>query len=203
MDSRITKTISEYNRIAEGYTKENNSEEIVSSMAPLLDKFIEYIEEGKDILDVGCGHGRDSKYFSENEFNVTAVDLSEELLSIAKKISPKANFMLMDMRNLSFQDNSFDGLWACASFLHVPKEFAKGTLSGFYNALKPEGLLFLCVKEGEYEGFMKSNSYGGCERYFSNYTLDELENLLSSSGFEMIELVIDDKFINTYSRAKK
>lgn len=203
MDSRITKTISEYNRIADDYTRENNSEKIVNDMIPLLNRFIRYIGKGRCILDVGCGHGRDAKYLSEKGFNVTAIDLSEELLSIAMETAPKAEFRVMDMRELSFPDNSFDGLWICASFLHVPKEFAESTLKGFYNVLKPNGLLFLCVKDGDSEGFSSSKSYGGCERYFSDYRLNELENLLGSSGFEMMETIMDDKFINTYSRAKK
>ncbi|MDD2680405.1 MAG: class I SAM-dependent methyltransferase [Candidatus Omnitrophica bacterium] len=203
MDPRILKTMKAYNEIAGAYAEENNSEKIVNNMIPLLDRFITYAGKGRYILDVGCGHGRDAKYFSEKGFNVTAIDLSKGLLAIAKKAAPKADFKVMDMTELDFPDSSFDGLWACASFLHVPKEFANDTLKGFYNVLMPEGLLFLCVKDGDSEGFVNSKAYGGCERYFSDYRLGELEPLLDASGFEMVETIADGKFINTYSRAKK
>jgi len=108
----------------------------------LLTYFIENLK-GKKILDVGCGHGRDARYLSERGFEVVGIDLSRNLLKIARRMAPKAKFLLMDMRDLKFGDEEFDGIWSCASFLHIPKREALETLREFRRVLKPGGLLYL------------------------------------------------------------
>ncbi|MDD5417716.1 MAG: class I SAM-dependent methyltransferase [Candidatus Nanoarchaeia archaeon] len=199
----VEKTIKEYNRIAESYALENDSEDVFDVMKPLLDRFKSHTGYDKIILDAGCGHGRDAWYLTQSAYDVVGIDLSDRILDIARKRAPRAEFFKMDMRNLLFSADIFDGIWACASFLHIPKQESYDVLSQFYRVLKSDGVLFLCVKEGDSEGFVSSKSYGGCERYFSYYSLYELEKLLNNSGFEIFEAVKTKSFINTYSRVKK
>jgi ubiquinone/menaquinone biosynthesis C-methylase UbiE len=72
-------------------------------------------------LDIGCGPGKDAKHFTEQGYDVTGLDLSEGLLKIAKEYCPEATFVQGDIRKLPFPDKSFDGVFACASILHMEK----------------------------------------------------------------------------------
>ena len=135
-------------------------------------------------------------------YEVKGIDLSEKLLEIARKNAPKAEFYLMDMRNLAFPSDYFDGIWACASFLHIPKKDSRKTLDEFYRVLKPNGLLYLSVKEGYGEGFVKSAQYGNEERYFAFYNSKELRELVEGK-FKVFKEVIEkkkDNWINIFAR---
>jgi len=197
----VLKTIETYNNCAEEYFQINNSIDVIKSH---LEFFIKNLY-GTKILDVGCGPGRDAKFFSEKGFEVVGIDLSEKLLEIAKENAPNAKFYLMDMRDLNFPDNHFDGLWACASFLHIPRKDAQRTLDGFYKVLKPKGLMYISVKEGTGEKFVKSNRYGK-ERYFVYYFSRELKKLIEKSGFKVIKEMIEKKkkmdvtWVNMFAR---
>jgi len=176
----VKKTIEAYEEKAEEYAKLIPGIETIKETA---DFFIKNLK-GKKILDVGCGPGRDTKYFTEQGFDVTAIDLTKALLTIAKKQAPKAQFHLMDMRKLEFPDNSFDGLWVNASLLHLPKKEAKPTLLGFKRILKPGGVIFIAVREGFEEKFSLEK---GLKRFYANYTKEELSNLVKETGFILIK----------------
>ncbi len=139
MEEKILKTIQVYNDHANDYFRINAS---LEPLQDLLDFFITNVT-GKRILDVGCGPGRDAKYFSLANFEVFGIDLSRNLLDLAQRNAPSATFRLMDMRKLDFPPGFFDGIWAAASVLHIPKKDALSTLRGFRIILKSEGLLYI------------------------------------------------------------
>ena len=193
-DERIAKTINVYDEIYEEYAKTNES---VSVVKEFLDYFIENVN-GK-VLDAGCGHGRDAKYLSEHGLEVTGIDLSEKLLEIARNNAPKALFYNEDMMNSSFKDNSYDGLWACGSFLHIPGEHSKQTLNEFCRVLKKNGLMFICVKQGSREGFYKDLRYGDKERFFKNYSVSDFKELIEDAGFRIINGKVERGWINYFA----
>ena len=198
MEEAISKTIRTYDKYAEKYFQINSS---IDEIKNLLEIFVENLN-GEKILDAGCGHGRDAKFFSDLGYEITGVDLSEKLLEIARKNAPKAEFYLMDMRNLAFPSDYFDGIWARASFLHIPKKDSRKTLDEFYRVLKPNGLLYLSVKEGYGEGFVKSAQYGNEERYFVFYNSKELRALVEGK-FKVFKEIIEkkkDNWINIFAR---
>lgn len=84
------------------------------------DKFESYVTDGGRILDAGCGSGRDSKAFMQHGFSVVAFDASGEMCKAASE------HIGQEVRQMKFQeiafDAEFDGIWACASLLHVPYE---------------------------------------------------------------------------------
>jgi ubiquinone/menaquinone biosynthesis C-methylase UbiE len=130
------------------------------------------------------------------------VDAAASFIKIASKNAPRAKFIKMDMRHLEFPENSFDGIWACASFLHIPKSEAKDTLSGFSRVLKSHGILYISVKEGVVEKFLKKEEYLGHRKFFAFYTESEFKKLLTLSGFSILKVVIDkkkDKWINVFA----
>jgi ubiquinone/menaquinone biosynthesis C-methylase UbiE len=203
MEKNVKNTIKTYNEIAEIYDRlqysTDVSEEIVESYLRAF--------QGHGLLDVGCGPGNDTKVFMDSGLDVSGIDLSERLLKLAKKNVPQSSFLLMDMRRPALKDGSFDGLWVCSSFIHIPRNDARPTLSEFARILKPNGLMFINVIEGEREGMIKSRLYLDKERFFTDYSASEFRNMIEDEGFEIVDEMIgretkeDAVWINIIARA--
>jgi ubiquinone/menaquinone biosynthesis C-methylase UbiE len=194
----VAKTIKTYEELAEDYYKTHFD---INEIKNIADFFIQNLK-GQKILDIGCGHGRDAKYFSEHGLEVTGIDLTSNFVKMASQNVPNAKFIQRDMRNLNFPENTFDGIWACASFLHVPKKDAKNTLLGFRKILKPAGLIYLSVKQGNEEKFVEKDEYKGRTKFFAFYSEDEFKNLIESCSFKILKVLIDkkkDTWINVFA----
>ena len=150
-----------------------------------FEKFNKLLPFGR-VIDIGCGGGRDALLFTEAGYSYVGVDLSEEMLAGAKELVPDADFRKMDMYNLSFPADSFDGFWAAASLLHIPKRNVAKVLEQIKNVVRSGGIGFFSVKEGEDERMVKS-SLEGDERFFAFYQESEFLKLLQENGFEVIE----------------
>ncbi|WP_192072956.1 class I SAM-dependent methyltransferase [Pantoea agglomerans] len=111
--------------------------------------FIDCLPPGAHILDAGCGSGRDVKAFSEMGFIVEAFDASAELVALARQLSGKP------VAQMRFQDvdavERYDGIWCCASLLHVSKAELPGVMTKLTMALKPGGVGYLSFKHGHGE----------------------------------------------------
>ncbi|MBI3260862.1 methyltransferase domain-containing protein [Candidatus Berkelbacteria bacterium] len=196
----VKETIQTYEKTAEDYY--NNSENL-SNVRPLLDYFIVHIP-GNNVLEIGCGPGRDANYLSEHGLTVTGIDLSEHFIAMAQRNAPRATFQLMDMRKLMFANKTFDGLWIMASFLHIPKQEAPATLRGFARLLKLGGLMYISVKSGNGEQRVKKKRYGGGIKFFALYNPVELTALIRAAGFTIVKEQLDenrfkDPFINVFA----
>ncbi len=147
-----------------------------------------YIQKKPKVLDIGTGAGFDAKYLSDHNCEVISIDLSEEFLKIAKEIAPKVQFIKMDARGLNFEDNSFDGIWASASLLHLPKNEILSVLKKIYSILNDDGIFFIGMKKGEGEKFVENSSKGVLKndiRYYSFFSKDELEKYLRERNFKI------------------
>jgi ubiquinone/menaquinone biosynthesis C-methylase UbiE len=184
-----------YQSTIEAYRK--MGKEYVDNINALIPKqvyfFMEHLNPGGKILDVGCAGGRESKVLTEKGFNVVGIDLVDEFLDEAKKNAPKAEFIKMDLLNIDFPKESFDGIWASAVLLHIKKEDIPNILKKFYEILKPEGKLFVAVKFGE--GYTYTTDKLSKEnRLMVLYTQEEMDRLVQEAGFNFLsnELVPDD-----------
>jgi ubiquinone/menaquinone biosynthesis C-methylase UbiE len=146
------------------------------------------LPKGGMILDLGCGSGRDSAYFVASGFPVIGIDLSEELLKLAKKNVPQATFFIQDFRKLTFPVDSFDGVWACASLLHLKHQDIPAVFLRIYRVLKPHGIFFLFLKEGVGEEEKNVSSVPYKKRFFSFYKSDELRRYLEKAGFSVLDI---------------
>ena len=185
----VKKTIQTYEEVADDYHKTNFN---LYDLKYLADIFIQNLK-GQKILDIGCGPGRDAKYFSEKGLAVTGIDLASNFIKIASVSVPTAKFIQMDMRTLDFPENTFDGIWVNSSFLHIPKVDAKTTLIGFRKILKPNGLMYISVKQGDEEKFVESEDFKGKTRFFAFYNENEFKNLIESCNFKILKVIIDKK----------
>ncbi|WNN34179.1 class I SAM-dependent methyltransferase [Pantoea agglomerans] len=118
-------------------------------MSALYPPFIDCLPPGARILDAGCGSGRDVKAFSEMGFIVEAFDASAELVALARQLSGKP------VEQMRFQDvdavERYDGIWFCASLLHVSQAELPGVMTKLAIALKPGGVEYLSFKYGRGE----------------------------------------------------
>lgn len=153
-------------------------------MGEIRQEFLDLLEEGDTILDLGCGSGRDSLMFYDLGYDVTPLDGSEEMCKLAQ-IHTDLDVLHMDFDELDF-DEAFDGVWACASLVHVPKAEMPGILGKIAAALTDKGILYMSLKMGDFEGFRG-------ERYFSDYTEDSAAGLLRNNGrFEPVRIWTTD-----------
>ena len=144
------------------------------------DLFTAQLPEGGSVLDLGCGSGRDSAYFISRGFDVTAMDASEEMCDLA------SIHIGQDVLNLSFAEMDFsevfDGIWACASLLHIPGDEIDEILNKVVKSLKINGILFMSFYYGDFEG-----RRGG--RFYKDYRTRNLKELiLRNENLEIIEL---------------
>jgi ubiquinone/menaquinone biosynthesis C-methylase UbiE len=142
---------------------------------------------GAKILDLGCGPGRDTRFYREQAYRVVGADLSAGMLAEARQREPGGVFVQADMRRLPFRDSSFQGVWASASFLHLPKESAGRALNEMKRILALNGVLFLAVKRGETEGWREPED-APQRFYFAYYHSDELAAKVMQPGFEILSL---------------
>lgn len=149
-------TLEYYNKNAKIYCEQT----IFGNLQENYDKFLKYLSQGAYILDFGCGSGRDSKYFIENGYKVKAIDGSKEMCKLASK------YINQEVSCMKFEElddiNTYDGIWACSSILHVEKENLPNILIKMINALKVNGIIYASfkigtgyeIKEGKYYNYL-------------------------------------------------
>ena len=171
-----------------------------ADMSLWRNKFESYIPDGSRVLDAGCGSGRDSRAFKQHGHSVVAFDASTEMCRMASELIGQEVWQ-MKFQEIAFEEE-FDGIWACASLLHVPNEELPDVLGKMHRALKDNGALYVSFKYGE------GTKQRG-DRTFSDFTEESVKVLLNDAGFELIECGItsdirpgrdDEKWVNVIAR---
>ena len=189
--------IDDYNDIAQEYTEEFFDDK---SDEKYIDQFLQSLE-GKNVLDAGCGNGRDCKYINQKGFKVKGIDLSKEMLVIAKKMVPKVDFEIMDITNITYSDNSYDGIISNCSFFHIPVEELPKTLNSFSKILRPNGKLLLILQEGLGEAMIEEPFRKGVYIYMNYFSVKQISDLLLKHGFE-IDSILREKAPNDLELGK-
>lgn len=181
----MNETIETYNKIASHFSSSHFDTAFWQKEFGIFKKLV----SGKKIVDIGCGAGRDAVLFTEEGFDYLGIDASEGLIAEAKKRVAQAKFLIQDFYHLDLPKGSFDGFWAAASILHIPKAEAVEVLKNLRELLKPNGIGFISIKEKRDldEGIIEENKYGGIKRFFAFYTDTEFQKILTTSGFSIIE----------------
>jgi ubiquinone/menaquinone biosynthesis C-methylase UbiE len=176
-----------YNKIAPTYAQV--SAVMHENLLEIAKKFLTLLEPSSgpncNILDVGCGPGRDMAWFESHRINVTGVDYTQAMLELARA-KVRGRLVQSDMRHMPFETSSVDGIWCNASLLHLPKTDSPAALLEFKRVLKPAGILFLAVQEGEGEHLETREVYGESQRFFARYSVPEMTGLLEAAGFEVL-----------------
>ncbi len=171
-------TLDYYNKKAEEFTKSTVDVEFTATQ----DRFLSKLPEKSTILDFGCGTGRDTKYFLEKGHDVIATDGSEEMCKYASDLTgiPIKLELFQELSDVE----KYDGIWACASILHLPKNEWKDVFSKMRTALKDGGVIYTSFKYSEFEG----DRHG---RYFTDMT----EKTFAEFMEDIHGLIIEEEWI--------
>lgn len=174
----MDQTIDYYNLNAESFIE--NTQNVDMHMAQ--DKFLHLLNEGAAILDFGCGSGRDTKYFLDKGCRVTATDGSAELCRWTSA------FTGIEVKEMLFGElneiDTYDGIWACSSILHLPKNELLLVIRKMCDALKSTGVIYTSFKYSDFEGVRNG-------RYFTDFTEDSFRKFIA----EIPELTIEEYWI--------
>ncbi len=161
------RTISYYNNHAKQFVDDTQS----TDLHEIQDLFLQLLPPHALILDLGCGSGRDMKYFLQQGFMVEGIDGSVEMCRAASAYTGVA------VRNMLFNElqeaDEYDAVWACASILHVPQSELQDIFQRIMIALKSEGIFYTSFKYGNFEGYKD-------ERYFTYMNEQTMQALISS-----------------------
>lgn len=158
-------TLSFYERNTQRFFEETRD----IDMSPLYEPFLSLLPPGAHILDAGCGSGRDSLFFLKNGYEVTAFDASQAMVELASRHTNHP-VLRLSFHDIEFKER-FDGVWACASLLHVPRRAINEALLRLLTSLKAGGLLYASFKYGD--GEVTRNG-----RLFNNYNEETFRSLL-------------------------
>jgi len=186
------------------HAKEYAELTVKADMSQAYNRFLIYLPAGAGILDAGCGSGRDSLFFMKKGYDVTMLDASEGMCKCAEELTGR-KALCMPFADIDFADQ-FDGVWACASLLHVSGKKLEMVLAKFHRALKRDGVLYASWKYGDEE-----RSDG--ERFYCDMTEEKLKIVLAHAGlFDCLDCwVADDslplgreqKWLNVVLRKKQ
>lgn len=158
----------------EQHAREYFDETAFLNIENLYPVFLNELAGDGRILDAGSGSGRDTKAFLQKGYKVISVEPSEALSRLAQQFTGKSPIRRKFL-DLDFHDE-FDGVWACASLLHVPKCQISTVLHRLADALKPEGVMFASFKEGHGERIAEDG------RFFAYYSPNEFRRVVRENG---------------------
>lgn len=174
MKDYTKRTIEFYDRNIETYARDG-----AVVLKNKIDLFIKSLF-GKKILDVACGSGHDTDYFSKKEFDCLGIDLSKKRARFAENNS-QGKFKVMDLFNMKFKNDYFDGIWCSSAIIHVEKKDIKRLLNNFSKILKKNGILGLINPAKQ-----KRTKKKGDTRIFTMLTIGEFKKYLEEAGFKIL-----------------
>jgi ubiquinone/menaquinone biosynthesis C-methylase UbiE len=191
-----------YEQIAQTYAQDCTT--MGENLLEIAETFVNLLESSfgpnAQMLDVGCGPGQDMAWFEGHNITVTGVDYTQAMLEIART-RVHGSLVQADMRQMPFEARCIDGMWCNSSLLHLPKTDSPAALLEFKRVLKPDGILFLAVHEGEGERLETREWYGENQRFFARYSVPEMTGLLEAAGFQILECDGDSGSIRFLARA--
>ncbi len=190
-------SIDYYNKQAKKFIESTET----ADMTEIYQRFEKYLPPKAAILDLGSGTGRDSMYFLSKGYDVLAVDASEEMVKHSK-LSLGDRVVLATFASFE-TDKTFDGIWACASLLHLDDKELELTIHKYLGLLNLQGVFYMSFKKGD-------TDYNTNERYFNCFTQDTFIELInrfpSTNILELVETADvrpnrhDEKWINAIIR---
>jgi SAM-dependent methyltransferase len=140
---------------------------------------------GGVVADVGCGPGRDVALLRTQGFRVIGIDLSLGQL----RANGLPGVVQADMLQLPLRAGSADAIWCQAALLHIPRTAVPAVLAEFARAVRTGGEVYLCVLEGDGEGFEVASKYrSDRRRWFTLHREPDLVALLTAAGFAVHQM---------------
>ncbi len=179
--NEISKIVEQgYNKIAKDYYNYRDINKFNSE----LEKFLSLLPKESHVLDVGCGAGiPTANFLIKKGVQVTGIDLSETMLTLAQENVPNAEFIKMDINDIKFGKNTFDGIISVYTLFHLPKEKHFQIFKKFFEIVKPGGILLINTGILESEG---TSIFFGVPMFWSNFKPKTTLDLVKRAGFSII-----------------
>jgi len=176
-------TVRAYNTLALSY--QSSHAHVSPNVVRLREGFISLLPKKGRILDLGSGPGRDSSYFQNQGYWVTAIDPSQEMVKLAQNALGELGEALTLSAEQMYFEGSYDGVWAMASLIHIPNKALKDVFVRIYRALKPGGIFLGSFIKGI--GVPDQGETIGDGRFFNRVSQGRLLQIVAEiPGFEVI-----------------
>lgn len=150
-------------------------------MSALHERLLRHVPPGGRILDAGCGVGRDALAFVERGYSVVAFDASAEMVRLAReRVAGRAEVLQMRFEDVAWR-GEFNGVWACASLLHVPRAGLPATARRLASTLRPGGAIYVSFKHGAGERVVG-------RRHFTDHNDETLRIALNGTDLALAEV---------------
>lgn len=157
------------------------------------DKFLRLVkkQQGLTVFEIGCGPGNICKYLltKNSELKISGIDVSPNMIELAQRNNPSAQFLEMDIREISSLKNEYDGIICGFCMPYLSQSDCIDLISNCKNLLKNSGTLYLSFVEGDYSksGYQVGSS--GDKMYFYYHPLDLLQETLKAHCFKTEHLI--------------
>jgi len=182
MNDIKVETVKYYDQEASSWSASHGGDDKDSWWKDEMLRFNEYLPNGK-IIEVGSGVGKDAQALISLGYDYVGTDASIGLLELAKQRNPSAQFIQKYAHELDPSLGEFDGFWASAVLLHIPRNEIENSLLAISSVLRNEGVGFITMKEGEGERIDEKTG-----RLFTYYKEEEFRDVLESTGFSVLEV---------------
>jgi len=180
----LQKTKESYQQLAADYAQAQQER---GSLQAQVGRFVALLQPGGLVLDVGCGPGWDTAVLQAHHFIAIGLDFTHEMMRVGREEHGlQVPFVQADMRRLPFA-GQFDGIWACASLLHLSRGDVLPTLREFHRLLKSGGVVYLSVKLGSGEKWIPTSYNRPLPRFFTYWQPETLDPLLETAAFHIID----------------
>lgn len=186
MDDKGNLVKTGYNQCAKNYAANRD----LFKNQKYLEDLAKELSAGAEILDIGCGSGVPiDKFLLGKGFKVTGIDISEEMVRLAKENLPTGRFMVKDMTEIDFSENSLDAIVSFYAIFHIPREEHLPLLKKLHALLKIDGYLLITMGSSDWEGI--EDDFHGAKMFWSHYDKDKNVGLVKQAGFQIIYDMVD------------
>lgn len=195
IEQNVAATVASYDRIAADYVRHIYHElEGKPFDRAFLDRFAPQLHGRGTVCDMGCGPGHIARYLADRGLTMVGVDLSPEMVAQAAALNPDIKFFVDNMLALAVPDETWAGIAAFYSIIHIPRAQILSVLTEFRRVIKPEGLLLLAFHLGEAD-LHETEIWGHpVELDYTLYGSAEMADYLREAGFDVEEVAERDPY---------
>lgn len=153
----------------------------------LLNRFAEEVRERGPVVDMGCGPGHVARYLHAQGAQALGIDLSPEMIRLARELNPDLEFRVGDMRALELPDEALAGICAFYSLIHIEESEMVPTLREFRRVLSPDGVLLVAFHIGQQTVHLDEMWGHPVSLDFRFFLPEAMMASLNEAGFQVLE----------------
>jgi SAM-dependent methyltransferase len=150
-----------------------------------VEDLLSRLEDGSDVLDLGCGGGRAAARRIAALHHYMGVDISETQLRRARASVPEGRFVRADVTELELEDSSFDAVVSLFMFGHIPRAGQAPLVAAIHRWLRPRGWLLMTMGIGDSADVIEED-WLGAPMFFASFDEETNRRLLAEAGFELV-----------------